>query len=43
MAETKELPHEVKTFVVQALACFDAPSTVAASVKEEFDGLVVTR
>lgn len=33
----------MKTFVVQALACFDSPSTVAASVKEEFDRLVVTR
>ena len=42
MAEAIELPDDVKTFIVQALACFDSPSTVAASVKEEFD-LVVTR
>lgn len=43
MAETTELPDDVKTFIVQALACFDPPSVVAASVKEEFDGLAVTR
>lgn len=36
------LPEEVKTFIVQALACFDAPSVVVASVKEEF-GVVVSR
>lgn len=38
-----ELNDEVKTFIVQALACFDPPSVVAAAVKEEFDGLVVSR
>jgi hypothetical protein len=43
MAEATELPDAVKTFIVHALACFDSPSTVAASVKEEFDGLTVTR
>lgn len=36
------LSDEVKTFVVQALACFDAPSVVVAAVKDEF-GLAVTR
>lgn len=43
MAETEELAHDVKTFIVQALACFDPPSLVAAAVKEEFAGLIVTR
>ena len=36
------LRDEVKAFVVQALACFDTPSQVVASVKERF-GLDVTR
>lgn len=36
------LNNEVKAFIVQALACFDTPSQVAESVKQEF-GLVVTR
>lgn len=36
------LSSEVKAFIVQALACFDTPSQVAASVKEEF-GLEITR
>ncbi|GJD72566.1 DUF2280 domain-containing protein [Methylobacterium goesingense] len=36
------LPDEVKTFVVQQLACFETPSEVAKSVKEEF-GLEVSR
>lgn len=31
------LRDEVKAFVVQALACFDTPSQVVASVKAEFD------
>lgn len=35
MAKAK-LSDEVKTFIVQALACFDSPSTVAAAVKAEF-------
>lgn len=35
------LPDEVKTFIVQQLACFDPPSAVVKSVKEDFD-LVVT-
>lgn len=37
-----QLSNEVKTFIVQALACYDTPSTVAAAVKAEF-GLVVIR
>ena len=36
------LRDEVKAFVVQALACFDTPSQVVASVKDRF-GLDVTR
>lgn len=35
MAKAK-LSDEVKTFIVQALACFDAPSVVSAAVKKEF-------
>lgn len=30
------LKDDVKAFIVQALACFDKPSQVAAAVKEEF-------
>lgn len=41
MAKEK-LPVEAQTFVVQGLACYDAPSVVAAAVKAEF-GLVITR
>lgn len=41
MAKAK-LNFEVKTFIVQALACFDAPSFVAAAVKKEF-GIEVSR
>lgn len=36
------LKPEVKSFIVQALACFDTPSQVVASVKEEF-GLEISR
>ena len=36
------LKNEVKSFIVQALACFDTPSQVVESVKNEF-GVVVTR
>lgn len=36
------LNTEVKAFIVQALACFDTPAQVAASVREEF-GIEVTR
>ncbi|MCD1266059.1 hypothetical protein B5M44_24910 [Shinella sumterensis] len=41
MAKAK-LTDEVKTYIVQALACFDAPSIVAAAVKKEF-GIEVSR
>ncbi|MGU3496362.1 DUF2280 domain-containing protein [Xanthobacteraceae bacterium A53D] len=41
MAKAK-LNTEVKSFIVQALACFDTPSVVVASVKREF-GLEVSR
>ncbi|MDK4720120.1 DUF2280 domain-containing protein [Rhizobium sp. CNPSo 3968] len=36
MAKAK-LSDEVKTYIVQALACFDSPSIVASAVKKEFD------
>lgn len=36
------LTEDQKTFVVQALACFDTPSQVAQAVKENF-GIVVDR
>lgn len=36
------LKSEVKSFIVQALACFDTPSQVVESVKTEY-GLVVSR
>jgi hypothetical protein len=36
------LKDEVKAFIVQALACFDKPTQVAAAVKEQFR-LEVTR
>lgn len=36
MAKAK-LSDEVKTFIVQSLACFDSPSVVAKAVKAEFD------
>lgn len=36
MAKAK-LSDEVKTFIVQALACFDSPSAVSKAVKAEFD------
>lgn len=36
------LRSEVKAFIVQALACFDTPSQVVASVKTEF-GIEITR
>ena len=41
MAKAK-LSDEVKRYIVQALACFDTPSTVAAAVKKEF-GIEVSR
>lgn len=36
------LKNEVKSFIVQALACFDTPSQVVEAVKTEY-GLVVSR
>jgi hypothetical protein len=36
------LTSEVKTFITQALACFDSPSEVAEAVKREF-GITVSR
>lgn len=36
------LKDEVKAFIVQAIACFDKPTQVAASVKEQF-GVEVSR
>jgi hypothetical protein len=36
------LPTPVKLHIVTALACFDSPAQVAASVKEQF-GLVLSR
>lgn len=41
MAKAK-LSDELKTYIVQALACFDSPSVVAASVKKEM-GIEVSR
>jgi len=41
MAKGK-LNHEVQTFVVQALACFDTPSAVVDAVKREY-GVEITR
>ena len=35
MAETR-LSEDVKTFIVQALACFDTPSQVVEAVNQEF-------
>jgi hypothetical protein len=42
MPTKPKLSEEVKTFIVQSLACFDTPSTVAAAVKREF-GVDVSR
>lgn len=41
-AASVKLSDEVKTYIVQALACFDPPSVVTAAVKQEF-GLIVSR
>lgn len=38
----ERLAPEVQTFIVQALACFDSPKTVADAVKAEF-GVVIAR
>lgn len=42
MAKSEELPHPVKLFIVQQLACFERPSEVVKAVKAEFE-LVLTR
>jgi len=42
MPANQKLTVEVQTFIVQQLACFDTPTTVARAVKEEF-GVEVTR
>lgn len=36
------LSDDVKVFIVQALACYDSPCTVATAVKEQF-GVVISR
>ncbi|WP_447777053.1 DUF2280 domain-containing protein [Pseudomonas chlororaphis] len=36
------LNNEIKSFIVQSLACFDSPSQVASAVKEQF-GVTVSR
>ncbi|WP_150823948.1 DUF2280 domain-containing protein [Sinorhizobium arboris] len=41
MAKGK-LSEEVKTLIVQSLACFDAPSIVVEAVRKEF-GETITR
>jgi hypothetical protein len=38
-----ELDENVRIFITCALACWDSPTVVAAAVKEQFDGLIVTR
>src|SRR5579872_5039349 len=42
MTHTAKLSDEAKTYVVQALACFDPPSVVAEAVSREF-GVKITR
>ncbi|MEJ0050915.1 MAG: DUF2280 domain-containing protein [Methylovirgula sp.] len=42
MASAPKLTNEVRAFVVQSLAMFDSPNTVAESVKKEF-GIEITR
>ena len=37
-----KLNNEIRTFIVQSLACFDGPSTVVKAVQEEFR-ITVTR
>jgi hypothetical protein len=37
-----KLTDDVRTFIVQALACFDTPSQVVTAVNQEF-GLTITR
>ena len=42
MAKGSKFNDEVKTFIVQSLACFDTPAVVAEAVKKEF-GETITR
>ncbi len=42
MASAPKLTNEIRAFVVQSLAMFDSPNTVAESVKKEF-GIEITR
>lgn len=42
MAEALTLPPHIRTYVVEALACFDAPALVAQAVQLEF-GLELSR
>jgi hypothetical protein len=43
MADQQELTEDEQLFIVQMLACFKTPSQVVELVKEEFDGLTVSR
>lgn len=40
--KTSKLSDEIRSFIVQGLACYDTPSVVAEAVKQEF-GVAVTR
>ena len=42
MLKKTALPDDVRLFIVERLACFDAPKAVAEAVKAEF-GLDVSR
>lgn len=39
-ATNPDMTDDIRTFIVQALACFDTPSTVVEAVKQEFDVVV---
>ncbi len=41
-AQSSRLPHEVKRFIVEALACYHSPSQVVEEVGERF-GMVISR
>lgn len=43
MSEQQELTEEQQVFIVQMLACYKTPSQVVELVKEEFEGLTVSR
>lgn len=40
MATARAIPEPVKVAIVQALACFDTPTTVAASIKADWDMVI---